>query len=874
MKYIVVSFLFSILSALSVKANSSKIPDSVKVFSRYNYYMQGQGVSIVCVAADSADIHTYALELSKNKRILKTSVTTYRHKLIADLEPNALTDTVNLISYRVMNGQKTVASGVVDIIERPVKENAVQIDLLTGSLIVDNRPFFPFGFYCGPVGDLPENEVVHGFNMIGPYQDNLPASYTTRKAYMDRCAQVGIRVQYGVNSLIGSGHNGSKGLDLTEAEKLEILKKEIIAFRDHPALLSWYINDEPDGQGRPPAILEQAYRLIHQLDPYHPISIVFMMPQKANDFRKTMDVAMTDPYPIPGPPDKVMDDLNKYLDAYRYQKSVWLVPQAFGAQEMWTREPTAQEIRLMTYMGLMSGAKGIQYYVHAPGNLNPQSVSVWSACSDIAVETAQMTSFLSSADDAPVFKSSDNKLLIRSFKYKGNLLVIVANNENKPKPFRINTAEKDTTLKPTAELWFENREVPFNNGSIDDIIDGYGTRVYLIRANNNMSPVEADHNLMLNPGFEKIVSPGLPIGSNVNTRSNDKADKGATFFADGTQSKEGMFSLRLITPVDNGGKKIRFLPMVMSKGNSYTVSIWAKARVQENLPSFSLSVDGMQQTHTFKLTDDWKKYSFTYQAPASSTTAILTLDLIQKGTAWFDLVDVSPDPVISYSITPEHSAIVWISASASDGVLRYAIDKAPDQHSPVYHSNISIKKAGVFYATIFKDGKPLASSQAFIPVNKALGKPVKFINPYDEHYTAAGDGSLTDGIMGTTAFKDNKWIGYSGKDMNVVVDMETPTLAKRVTTSFLADANSGIFLPSLIEVYTSADGVNFTKEGEVANTKGTVRGEPYLQKYTIDVKSKTIRYIRVVAKTIGAIPDGYLFKGSTSWLFTDELLVE
>jgi hypothetical protein len=873
MKYIIASLLVALLSIAGARANSSNIPDSVRVFSRYNYYMEGQRVSIVCIAPDSADIRTYALELLENNKALKSSVTSYKHKIIADLDPDAFKDTANLISYRVMSGQKTVASGKVDIIKRPVKENAVQIDLLTGGLVVDNRPFFPFGFYCGPVGDLPQDEVVHGFNMIGPYQDNLPANYATRKAYMDRCAELGVRVQYGVNSLIGSGHNGSKGLDLTEAEKLEILKKEIIAFRDHPALLSWYINDEPDGQGRPPAILEQAYRLIHQLDPYHPISIVFMMPQKANAFRETMDIAMTDPYPIPGPPDKVMDDLNKYINAYRYQKSVWLVPQAFGAQEMWTREPTAQEIRLMTYMGLMSGAKGIQYYVHAPGNLNPQSVSVWSACSDIAVETAQMTSFLSSADDSPQFKSPDNKLLIRSFKYKGNLLIIVANDENKPKSFHINTTEQDAALKSTAELWFENREVPFNNGSIDDIIDGYGTRVYLIRA-NNVSSANADHNLLLNPGFEKIVSPGLPIGSNVNTRSNDKADRGATFFADGTQSKEGLFSLRLITPVDNGGKKIRFLPMVMSKGNSYTVSIWAKARAQENLPSFSLSVDGMQQTHTFKLTADWKKYSFTYQAPASSTTAILTLDLIQRGTAWFDQVDVSPDPVISYSIKPDHSASVTVTTSAADGVLRYAVDRAPDQHSPVYHGNISIKKAGVFYASIFKDGKPLASSEAFIPVNKALGKPVKFINPYDEHYTAAGDGSLTDGVMGTTAFKDNKWIGYSGKDMNVVVDMETPTLVKRVTTSFLADANSGIFLPSVVEIYSSADGVNFTKEGEVTNAKGTIRGEPYLQKYTIDVKSKTIRYIRVIAKTIGAIPDGYLFKGSTSWLFTDEILVE
>ena len=317
--------------------------------------------------------------------------------LSASLDLAGLPDGTTILNWQLLKAGHVDTSGTVAIVSLPPKPNAVQIDLLTGGLIADRMPFFPFGFYCTPVGDLPEREVVHGFNMIGPYQSNLPAGRAERKAYMDRCAQLGIRVQYAVNSLIGSGHNGAKGLDMSEADKLALLKEEVLAFRDHPALLSWYINDEPDGQGRPPALLESAYKMIHELDPYHPISIVFMMPAKAGDFRHTMDIAMTDPYPIPGPADKVMDDLAAYNKAYRYEKSVWLVPQAFGGQEMWAREPTAQEIRLMTYMGLISGVKGIQYYVHAAGNLNPQSVSAWSACSDLAVETAQMASFLLSA---------------------------------------------------------------------------------------------------------------------------------------------------------------------------------------------------------------------------------------------------------------------------------------------------------------------------------------------------------------------------------------------------------------------------------------------------------------------------------------------
>lgn len=825
-----------------------------KVISRYNYYLPGQQPSVVCVVPGN----NYRLTLLKDDKIIATTDTIREGRLTLNA--------TGTVQYQLFHNNIVSSGGTILLKSLPAKPNAVQIDQLTGGLIADGLPFFPYGFYCGPVGDLPEKEVVHGFNMIGPYQDNLPQRYGARKAYMDRCAQLGIKVQYGVNSLIGSGHNGTKGIDKTEEEKLEILKNEIIAFRDHPALLSWYINDEPDGQGRPPKILEAAYQLIHSIDPYHPVSIVFMLPSKAAEFRNTMDIAMTDPYPIPGPADKVLEDVQQYSRTFQYEKSVWLVPQAFGGQEMWPREPTAQEIRLMTYMGLVSGVKGIQYYVHAAGNINPQSVSAWSACSNIAVETAQMASFLLSADAAPTVHTSDPKILTRAFRYKDNLLIIAVNNENTPKPLYLNT---DSLLTGDAQLWFENRTVPIQNGHINDIIDAYGTRVYLIAKKNT-----TDNSILnLNPGFEKITSPGLAIGSNVTYTNAKKADHGATFFTDPRQSVEGMFSLRLITPADSAGNKIRLVPMVMSSSNSYTVSIWAKAKPNDRMPTFRLAMDAMQQTHTFPLTTDWKKYSFTFRAPASSTNAILTLDLIQQGTAWFDMLQVSPDPVISYRVNTDLNAIATIKSN-SNAILRYNFDKEPDVTSPVYQVSIPVKKATTLYAALFEDNKIIAGSKVFIPINKALGKPVSFTNKYDVHYTAAGDSTLTDGIMGTTAFKDGKWLGFSGKDLDITVDMQTPVTINTVTTSFLADPDSGIFLPSEITVYTSSDGKNFKPTGYIKNRKGAVRGEPYLQTFPVKVKAKQVRYIRVIAKTIGTIPDGYLFKGTTSWLFTDEILIE
>ncbi|HEV2479178.1 MAG TPA: FN3 associated domain-containing protein [Puia sp.] len=860
------------LIVLLLTAGISAGAQSIHIFSRYNYYMPGDSASIIAVMENDVPEPGCALILYHKGKQIGTGSKGFHKAFPAPFDLDSLPLGTDTLTWDLMRHSRIDTSGTVIVVKRAPKPNAVQIDEWTGGLIADRMPFFPFGFYCTPVGDLPEREVVHGFNAIGPYQSNLPATRAERKAYMDRCAQLGIRVQYAVNSLIGSGHNGARGLDMSDADKLALLKEEVLAFRDHPALLSWYINDEPDGQGRPPAILEAAYQTIHALDPYHPISIVFMMPSRAADFRHTMDIAMTDPYPIPGPADKVMNDLAAYTQAYRYEKSVWLVPQAFGGQEMWAREPTAQEIRLMTYMGLISGVKGIQYYVHAVGNINPQSVSAWSACSDLAVETSQMTAFLLSPETAPAVHCDDPKVLTKTFWYKNHMLVLVANNENRPKSLDLSFGEGWGSF--TAACWFENRHVPVENGRLHDMIDAYGTRVYLIGDTTRAdTTLVQPGNMTLNPGFETIVSPGLPIGSNTTHTSRAKADPGATFFADPREHVEGLFSLRLITPVDSGGDRIRLVPFVVDKGNSYTVSIWARAKKQDKMPVFRLALDALGETHSYTLTDRWAKYAFTFTAPQSSTNAILSFDVITPGTAWFDLVQVSPDPVIHYHLDSGRVATVAITSAIDGAKLRYALDKTPDASSPVYRGPFVLKKAATVYAGVFTSRARVAASETFVPVNLALGKPVELAIPYDPHYPAAGNGTLTDGVMGTTGFKDGKWLGFNGADLNVTIDLQLSMYVREVTASFLCDPNSGIFLPPSVAVYTSTDGRHFDPVTEKPNDAGNVRGEPYLHKVRLSV-GRSARYVRVVAKAFGPIPDGYLFKGSMSWLFTDEVLVQ
>ena len=103
---------------------------------------------------------------------------------------------------------------------------------------------------------------------MSPYQKILPETFDERKAYMDRCAQLGMKVHYNLLSVSGGGGVGSKIEGLSDEEKRERLLSEIKSFRDHPALLSWYIADEPNGNNISPEQLEEIYLIIKENDPW------------------------------------------------------------------------------------------------------------------------------------------------------------------------------------------------------------------------------------------------------------------------------------------------------------------------------------------------------------------------------------------------------------------------------------------------------------------------------------------------------------------------------------------------------------------------------------------------------------------------------
>lgn len=594
----------------------------LRIMPQLSLYTFETTATIVADLAD--DLDRTGLHLALEDRTPQ-SVTARRTLLPLDITtfPNGVTQ----VTCRLLRGDQQLAEASTQIRKAPPKGNEVKIDNLTRSLIVDGLPFIPFGFYTYyPLKEgVMDGEVVRGFNLFSPYHGgpHEREKHAPIMAYLDRCAEIGMRVNYHLMWPYQS--------EMSDAQ-MALLRSEIETVRDHPALLSWYIADEPGLEYVPQ--LTKVYNLLKELDPYHPVTIVFCQgADHALKFSGTMDIVMADPYPIPqGPPTAVSRTADEFNTAFDFRLPLWIVPQAFGGNEWWQREPTAREQRVMTYLALIHGARGIQYFIRSPQVSFPKSPSMWAECGALALEAAELTPALTSAETAPSVTVSARAVHACALRHRGIVTVLAVNTDKKPQMLRIQVNGIDFTGE--ADVLFEDRTVTVEGGAIEEPIDGYGTRAYAIPigqlAQDDLAVDPA--NLVVDPSWESTPSVGTPSACYASIPG------AATCFVDSRIARHGCHSLRMTAPTAQELPSLTPYPVSLKAGQAYRVSVWSRAKSDGVVLKVSLGSLASQQ---FSLTREWKEYMFTV-APERDVRLSPGLALGTPGVAWLDLFQVVP----------------------------------------------------------------------------------------------------------------------------------------------------------------------------------------------------------------------------------------
>ncbi|MBT3191461.1 MAG: hypothetical protein HN341_02790 [Verrucomicrobia bacterium] len=358
---------------------------------------------------------------------------------------------------------------------------------------IDDEAFFPIGAYCDPSDDPAEfsGVVEAGFNLAHSYvferEDAYDALMDTARAHLVAAQEHDIKVFLGMPRGWIRKQNGPE------------ITKYVSSLMTYPALLSWYLMDEPAPQGVGVQDVQHAAEAIRGIDPFHPSFVAFSVmvagqSQTAREYIESVDIIGCDPYPLLRK--KPFDTVEQWVENCREmggkEKPVWAIIEAFDADydsggigrgEVKKYgpvvKPTYDQMKCQAFLSLSGGADGLIFYWMSQHRyrMKEDAPAVWASICRLTKELQSVTSFMTtprSSTRLPVAVPDPFRVWVRSNE-KGDTAIAFINPLDTKQHLKVRLDLGSKQLCDGEEV------MRLNGGVYESHFRPYETKVYVVK---------------------------------------------------------------------------------------------------------------------------------------------------------------------------------------------------------------------------------------------------------------------------------------------------------------------------------------------------------------------------------------------------------
>jgi predicted alpha-1,2-mannosidase len=237
-------------------------------------------------------------------------------------------------------------------------------------------------------------------------------------------------------------------------------------------------------------------------------------------------------------------------------------------------------------------------------------------------------------------------------------------------------------------------------------------------------------------------------------------------------------------------------------------------------------------------------------------------------------VAVTPAPVAEGPTLVEKTAAIALLPAAPGDVIRYTLDgRAPDERSPRYERPLTVSAPATVTFRAWRGGVPSPVVEA--PVRKLdPGRRLRLGSKPEPQYTGGGEQALVDGLRGAADFRLGRWQGFSGGELEAELDLGRSMPLHRISTGFLHDQASWIFLPIEVTYEISTDGHAWRVAGAAAPDVDAHQERAVRRELAVELPGTRARFVRVRTRSLRTCPAWHPGAGHPAHVFADEITVE
>jgi uncharacterized membrane protein len=230
-------------------------------------------------------------------------------------------------------------------------------------------------------------------------------------------------------------------------------------------------------------------------------------------------------------------------------------------------------------------------------------------------------------------------------------------------------------------------------------------------------------------------------------------------------------------------------------------------------------------------------------------------------------------------ITPENtfftdSVIISIKTNTRNAELQYTLNgENPDSTSALYSNEIRVKDNKIFKVRALKKGW-LPSDVVERDYFKVKHKINNFtiVNKPEVRYPNAK--KLFDLEAGSISFKDGKWTGYLGYDLNTTINLGVIKTVDHISMNCLEKTQDWILFPTTLKVYASNnEHANFEKIGELKINKANVYRDAQIKRFTLPIPNTKAQFFKIIIENPKVLPKWHEGAGKAPWIFVDEIFL-